>query len=175
MAPRAKAKLLTNANIDRTQQTRYLALGAELNLLQTSKGSLPSVQLEVACYWRFFQMIGRPSPIPTLGAVPMWSATFDPGKPSSRYRSHLQMESTLLKHPLGWLVPTIRAIGRGRKNAQDLISNFPNFIESEALLRLLAWVKVDPPTGQAYLLSCLSRSAILPIPSDLYAPARTAD
>ena len=41
--PGAKVKLLTKANIDRPQLTRYLTLCAELNVLRAVKGSLPSV------------------------------------------------------------------------------------------------------------------------------------
>ena len=75
--------------------------------------------------------------------------------------AHLQKAPTLLKHPLGWLAPTIQAVGKELKNAQGISLKSPDFIESDALLRLLTWVKVDSPTGRPYSLS-FSRPLCVP-------------
>ena len=155
MTPWAKVKLLANANIGRSQLTRFLTLGAEMNAMQSAKGSLRSVTSGVASYWRFCQLLGRPSFPPTEDTAQLWSATFNPGKTFNQYIAHLQKASTLLKDPIDWLAPAIRCVSKGLENAQDPSFKFPNFIGAATILKLLTWVKGDSVTGQAYFLSFL--------------------
>lgn len=84
-----------------------------------------------------------------------FGATFNPWNRFNRNLERLRKASVLLKRHLGWMAPEIRAIGKGIKNAHDIIFKFPDFIYSDSLLRLLGRVKVDSPRGLAYLLSYL--------------------
>ena len=153
--PGARVKLLQTANVDRALLTRYLALGAEINILRTVKMSLPSVRSGVNSYQRFCALLGRPSFPPTTDTVQLWSATFKPGGTFADYLAHLQKASALMDHPLDWLTTGVRSISKGLKKAQDLSFKFPNFIQSADLLIILRWVKLDSQAGQAYFLSYL--------------------
>ena len=132
--------------------TRFLTIGADLNILRSVKGSIRSVSSGVASYWRFCQLLARPSFPPTEDTALLWSATFRAVKTYNQYLARLQKASTLLRYPLDWLTPSVRCVGKGLKNAQDLPFKPPNFIGPEALLR---WAKLDSATGQAYYLSFL--------------------
>ena len=155
LSPGAKVKLLGASHIDRTQMTRYLTLGAEINLLRTVKSSLPSVRSGARSYFRFCDLMARPSFPPTEDTVQLWSATFRTGKTYNQYLAHLQKACLLLHSPLGWLTPLIRNLAKGLKNAQDLSFKFPNFIESAALITLIRFVKLDSKNGQLYYLAYL--------------------
>ena len=155
LTPGNKVKLLHSSNADRSLITRYLTLGAEINILRTIKQSLPSVRSGVKSYMRFCALLARPAFPPTTDTVQLWSATFKPGGTFSDYLAHLQKASVLLDHPLDWLTPAIRTMAKGLKKAQDLSFKFPNFIQTNDLLTLLRWVKLDSPEGQAYFLSFL--------------------
>ena len=91
--------------IGRTLLTRYLTLGADINIIRTVKGSLRSVMSGVASYSRFFDLMGRPSFPPTEDTVQLWSATFKPNKTFHQYLAHLQKACLLLHHPIAWLTP----------------------------------------------------------------------
>ena len=155
LTPGNKVKLLQSSNADRPLIARYLTLGAEINILRTVKQSLPSVRSGVKSYMRFCALLARPSFPPTPDTAQLRSATFKPGGTFSDYLAHLQKASVLMDHPLDWLTPGIRTLAKGLKKAQDLSFKFPNFIQSNDLLTLLRWVKLDSPAGQAYYLSYL--------------------
>ena len=123
--PWAKVELLGSANLDRALLTRYLALGAEINVLRAVKMTLPSVRPGVKSYWRFCALLGRPSFPPTTDTAQLWSATFWAGKTFAQYIARLQKASILLGHPLEWLTPSAKSLSEGLRNAQDLIFKFP--------------------------------------------------
>ena len=75
----------------------------------------------------------------------------------------------MLGRPLGWLTPGAKALSRGRKNAQDISFNFPNFIQAAGLLILLRWSMLDSQAGQGYSLSYLFG---LRVPSEALCLAR---
>ena len=53
------------------------------------------------------------------------------------------------------MTPTDKEMSTGLMNAQGVSFKFPNFIKSEALIDLLAFIKVDSAMGQACFLSYL--------------------
>ena len=78
LTPGAKVKLIKQPQVGREKLTRYLALGAELNVLRDVKFPIPSVRPGIARYLRFCDLVWRPSFPPTEDAVQLWSSTFNP-------------------------------------------------------------------------------------------------
>ena len=155
LTPGAEAKLLSSSTIDRGDLAKYLALGAEINVLRAVKGSLPSVCSGVSSYQKFCSMMGRPSFPPTEDSAQLWSATFRPGKTFQNYLSHLKKACALMNHHVDWLTPTVKEMSGRLINAQDLSFKFPNFTQSKTLIELLTFLKVDSVMGQACFLSYL--------------------
>ena len=155
LTPGAKVKFLAESGFDPADTLLLLTLGSELNLLRSVKSSLGSVRSGIASYMRFCALVARPAFPPSEETVRLWSGTFNPGKTFNQYLAHLQKTSLLMHQPLDWLTPTIRGISKGLKNAQDLSFKFPNFIQTQDLLKLLRYTKVDSSTGQLFFLSYL--------------------
>ena len=155
VTPGTKVKLLARAIEDRPLVTRYLTLGDESNIIRAAKASIPSVRSGVASFLRFRHLLGRPPLHPTDDTVHLWSATFNTGKKFGQYLARLQKSCLLMAHDLSWLTPAARPFSKGLKNAQDLSSKPPNFIESKSLIRILEFAKLHSDRCQAYFLSYL--------------------
>lgn len=79
---------------------------------------------------------------PTSATVDLRSAIFNPGRTFNQYLSHVQKATILLIPPLSRPTPTIRAIGKGIRNAHGVSFKFHYFIRSKALVVLLERVGV---------------------------------
>lgn len=111
LTPRARVKALSSAHIGRLALTRYLPIGAEINIPRAANASIPSVRSGVMSYLKFCD--------------PMWRRSFpqprircDCGMPHltrgafKQYLAHLQKAATLLNHPMDFPAPSIRNIAQ---------------------------------------------------------------
>ena len=155
LTPGAKVRALSNSALDRTMLTRFLTLGAELNILRAVKGSLPAVRSGINSYFRFCDLMARQPFPPTEDSVQLWSATFRPGPTFGNYLTHLKKAATLMNISTDWCTPAVTAMAKGLEKVMGRSFIFPNFIESADLLRVLRFVKVDTDLGQAFFLSYL--------------------
>ena len=106
LAPRAKVKLCARAGVDRSIPTRYLPIGADVDISGSVDASIPAVLSVVASYVRFCGLLGRPPFPPTTDAVGIRGATFNPSKTFSQYVAHLQKSAAILHISPAW--PPIR-------------------------------------------------------------------
>ena len=85
MGPSARITALQEATPDSQQLLRFLSTGAQTNVLQQVRLTLPSVASGVNCYLSFCSLLGiAPSP-PTAPAVQQWSTLFIHGETYQLY------------------------------------------------------------------------------------------
>ena len=150
-----KCTSLANCGAGNFRIHRFLDLGAKRNTLRAFACSLRPAASGMQSYLNFCPFMQRPTFPVCSDAVLLWSATFRPGRTFAQYIAHLTKASILMRQPTDWLVPDVRAVSRGLKQAQDLSFRFQNYILAGDLLRLLRARQLSTPFGQAAFLSFL--------------------
>ena len=80
LGPKARVMALQNIMPDSQKLLRFLSLGAQNNVLEQVRSTLPSVASGVGCYLSFCSLLAIAPFPPTTDSVARWSALFSPGK-----------------------------------------------------------------------------------------------
>ena len=61
------------------------------------------------------------------------SALFRPARTFSQYIAHVMKAEILLRRPTDWLIPDVRSVARGLRNAHDISFKFRNYLMADDL------------------------------------------
>ena len=137
LGPAAKINALKQATPDSQQLLRFLSAGAQSNILEQVRATLPSVASGVSCYLSFCALLGIAPFPPSADVVARWSAIFAPGKTYSLYLSHLSKACQLMEIDSSWRTDTVRGIAKGLANKPSLKARFHNSLTPAILDRLM--------------------------------------
>ena len=142
MGPIARIEALQSLTPDSQQLLRFLSAGAQTNILQQVRLTLPQVASGVSCYLAFCSLLSIAPFPPTTGIVRQWSCMFATGKTFSIYVAHLMKACQLMQIDTVWRDDSIRAIAKGLANKPPTRTRFHNSFTKEwldALIRAESW------------------------------------
>ena len=137
LGPAAKINALQQATPDSQHLLRFLSAGAQANILERVRSTLPSVASGVKCYLSFCSLLGIAPFPPSANIVARWSALFSPGKTYSLYVGHLNTACQLLEIDSSWRTDTIRDIAKGLAKKAAGKERFHNSLAPSLLDRLI--------------------------------------
>ena len=137
LGPKARIIALQNIMPDSQQLLRFLSAGAQNNILEQVRSTLPCVASGIGCYLAFCSLLAI-APFPsTTEIVARWRALFKPGKTYSIYLGHLSKACNLMGFDSSWKNEVIHAIAKGLKNKPSGKNRFHNSLEPPILDRIL--------------------------------------
>ena len=142
LGPTARIAALQAATPDSQHLLRFLSAGAQSNILQQVRLTLPSVASGVACYLAFCSLLSIAPFPPTTTIVRQWSAMFGQGKTFALYINHLMKACQLLSFDTSWRDDGVKAIVKGLANKPPRKARFSNSLSTEtlgALIRSESW------------------------------------
>ena len=137
LGPKARIIALQNVAPDSQQLLRFLSAGAQANILEQVRLSLPSVASGVGCYLSFCSLLAIAPFPPTSDTVARWSTVFSAGKTFSIYLGHLSKACQLMNIDCSWRNDTIVAIAKGLKNKPMARDKFENSLDPKILDRIV--------------------------------------
>ena len=137
LGPKARIIALQNIAPDSQPLLRFLPIGAQANILEQVRSTLPCVASGVGCYLSFCSLLAIAPFPPTTEGVARWSALFPPGKTFSIYLSHLAKACQLLGFDSSWKTDVIIAICKGLKNKPSGKNRFHNSLEPPLLDKII--------------------------------------
>ena len=102
LGPTARIAALQEATPDSQQLLRFLSTGAQTNVLQQVRLTLPSVAAGVSCYLSFCSLLGIDPFPPAPTVVQKWSTLFSHGETYQLYVGHLLKACQLLQIDASW-------------------------------------------------------------------------
>ena len=137
LGPKARILALQNTTPDSQQLLRFLSIGAQANILEQVRLSLPSVASGVSCYLSFCTLLNIAPFPPTTETVARWSALFSPGKTYSIYINHLVKACHLMGIDISWRTELIFSIAKGLSNKPSTKIKFHNSLTPTILDRII--------------------------------------
>ena len=137
LGPKARIIALQNLAPDSQPLLRFLSVGAQANILEQVRSTLPSVSSGIGCYLSFCSLLAIAPFPPTAEVVAQWSAVFPPGKTFSIYLSHLSKACNLLGFDSSWKNEVILSIAKGIRNRPTGKDKFHNSLEPASLERII--------------------------------------
>ena len=163
LGPIARISALQAATPDSQHLLRFLSAGAQSNILEQVKHTLPSVASGVACYFAFCSLLSIAPFPPTNTIVRHWSAMFSAGKTFALYVNHLTKACQLLHIDTSWKDDGIRAICKGLANKTITKQRFSNSITPQILDSLIRAESWESPFARLCYISFLF---MLRVPSE---------
>ena len=137
LTPMAKTEALIRPGAPQHLSYEFLDNGAKLNIMRSVQGSLRSVASGVNNYPRFCTLTDSTAFPPSSGTTLRWITTFNPGKTYGLAINRALKAAILLGHDDARLAPEIRLIAKGLRNAQGESFDFPNFIMTSDVVRII--------------------------------------
>ena len=137
LPPMARINALQGVTPDSQHLLRFLSAGAQANILQQVRHTLPCVASGVACYLAFCSLLSIAPFPPTTKIVRQWSTIFSTGRTFAVYVNHLIRVCQLLELDCSWRDETIKAIAKGIANKERPTQRFPNSLSPEWLDKLI--------------------------------------
>ena len=167
MGTKARIIALQNAAPDTQQLYRFLSIGAQANILEQVRPTLPSVASGIGRYLSFCSILAI-SPFPTTSeVVARWGAISPPGETFSIYLSHLSEACFLMGFDISWENDIILAIAKGLRNKPDNRDKFHNSLGPTTLGRIIRHESWDSELVRlcyvTYLLMLRLPSEALPL------------
>ena len=113
LGPQARIIALQNVVPESQALYRFLSIGAQANILEQVRLTLPSVSSGISCYLAFCSLLAVAPFPPTTVCVARWSAVFQPGKTFPLYLGHLAKACFLLGFDSSWENEFITPIAKG--------------------------------------------------------------
>ena len=142
LGPAARITALQNATPDSQQLLRFLSSGAQRNILQQVRATLPCVASGLSCYLSFCSLLGIAPMPPSSTVVQQWGTIFGAGRTFQLYVGHLVKACQLLNIDVSWRDDAVRAVIKGLANKPTRIQRFSNSLTPEwldKLIRLESW------------------------------------
>ena len=167
LGPAAKVRRLEAVASDQALLSRFLETGANANVLQQVRSSLPAVAAGLQGYLAFCRLI-RVQPFPPLPAtLCQWSTLFRGGRTFSLYLSHLEKVCAVLGVDAHWRTAPVIAAVRGLINLGSARERFHNVLSSEDFQRFMRHETFTSEFGRlgyvSYLFVLRLQSEALPI------------
>ena len=137
LGPAARITALQNATPDSQRLLRFLSAGAQSNILQQVRSTLPSVASGVRCYLSFCTLLGVAPFPPTMEGVARWSTVFSPGKTFALYVNHLVKACHLMGIDNSWKTDIITALAKGLRNKVNPRVRFHNSLAPKILDKII--------------------------------------
>ena len=162
LGPIARISALQAATPDSQHLLRFLSAGAQSNILEQVRLTLPQVASGVACYLAFCSLLSI-APFPPISPiVRQWSAVFSHGKTFALYINHLMKACHLLSIDTSWRDEGVKAIVKGLSN-KPRKCRFSNSLPPESLDSLIRSESWESPFARLCYVSYLF---MLRVPSD---------
>ena len=126
LGPIARITALQAATPDSQHLLRFLSAGAQSNILEQVKHTLPIRRLRSGVLFRFLLATEHRSFPPANAVVRQWGAMFGAGKTFALYANHLAKACHLMNIDTSWKDDGIRAIRKGLVNKESAKQRFPN-------------------------------------------------
>ena len=164
LGPKARIIALQNSTPDSQQLLRFLSAGAQKNILEQVRSSMPQVASGVGCYLAFCSLLAIAPFPPAAESVARWSAVFKPGKTFGIYLSHLAKACQLMGIDCSWKSnDTVIAVAKGLRNKPSGKIKFHNSLEPATLNRL---VKTETWSSELAQISYIAFLFMLRLPSE---------
>ena len=155
LTPMAKTDAIQRSGAPIQLRNEFLEDGANLNILRSVRGSLRSVASGINNYIRFCTMTDSTASPPSSGTIRRRSTTFNTGKTFGLYITHVRKDAIILGHDDAWITPEVRLIANGIRNAHGKIFEFPNFIMTSDVMRIILDHRWQSNIGMIAYLSYL--------------------
>ena len=137
LGPKARIIALQNVVPESQALYRFLSIGAQANILEQVRLTLPAVSSGISCYLSFCSLLAVAPFPPSTECVARRSAVSPPGKTFSLYLGHLAKACFLLGFDLSWKNEFINSIAKGLKNKPSERAKFHNSLEPSTLDRII--------------------------------------